>query len=610
MGLTSPGSVMGTPATMSPEQYDEPDSVDFLTDIYGLGCVLYEMLVGKPAFRARKLSEILAQKRSPQAPDPCQENLTVPLAVGALVQSMLAVSREDRPASYRELDERLGELITAIGGATRSMTKTQQKPVVGEETEQGAGPVLRPSKASHTKPPPVQSMDATIASKPTGGTRPPTSKPPAKPFTPKSDASGPGLLRTSELNFLAEGLENGAAANAAPAFQETPGFEATPAVQPAKSTTSAGQMSGVGAMSTAQPKSKAGLVIAAVALAGVGIGAYVVFGGGGKPSDPNQTNPPNTGGSNSGNPVDPKPTGANLAPVIASIDGETEHGLKKEFTLEAKASDADGDAGKLTYTWSVPDEVKLMQGRNQAKAKFRIEDGLPGVEFEIGVEVSDGKDTVKSTRKVVTGQVPGDAPLVGFEGKSEFNIDARDARWVDARLGYVACRASKALRTMQTTLGSDSYWEWSGTLVSETDEGTPPAKIGLRFEFGNRAWMVVCTRASDDDDAAWSIEMLEAKLDGTWKLGPVADSKLHQWPQTDPNVADTRGYFCVQRRNDKLVIEIGDASVPRNQQGAATEEERPTSRSKVTVTIPEFAGEPQLTLFVEQGRGEFRVRRR
>jgi tRNA A-37 threonylcarbamoyl transferase component Bud32 len=56
MGLTSPGSVMGTPATMSPEQFDDPDAVDFRTDIYGLGCVLFEMLVGKPAYDAKKLT--------------------------------------------------------------------------------------------------------------------------------------------------------------------------------------------------------------------------------------------------------------------------------------------------------------------------------------------------------------------------------------------------------------------------------------------------------------------------------------------------------------------------------------------------------------------------
>jgi tRNA A-37 threonylcarbamoyl transferase component Bud32 len=100
LGLTSPGSVMGTPATMSPEQFDEPEAVDFRSDIYGLGCALYEMLTGKPAFRGKKLTDIVTQKRAPVAPNPCFET-DVPAAVGAFVQCMLASNRDDRPRSYK-----------------------------------------------------------------------------------------------------------------------------------------------------------------------------------------------------------------------------------------------------------------------------------------------------------------------------------------------------------------------------------------------------------------------------------------------------------------------------------------------------------------------------
>ena len=48
--LTTQGAVMGTPTTMAPEQFDAPDDVDHRADIYGLGCVLYYALTGKPAF--------------------------------------------------------------------------------------------------------------------------------------------------------------------------------------------------------------------------------------------------------------------------------------------------------------------------------------------------------------------------------------------------------------------------------------------------------------------------------------------------------------------------------------------------------------------------------
>ena len=48
--LTMSGVVVGTPATMAPEQIDHPESVDFRADMYGLGCVLFQAATGKPAF--------------------------------------------------------------------------------------------------------------------------------------------------------------------------------------------------------------------------------------------------------------------------------------------------------------------------------------------------------------------------------------------------------------------------------------------------------------------------------------------------------------------------------------------------------------------------------
>jgi tRNA A-37 threonylcarbamoyl transferase component Bud32 len=122
-GLTSPGSVMGTPATMSPEQFDEPDAVDFRSDIYGLGCVLFEMLAGRPAFQAKKLTDLFALKRSPTPPDPCAVDAAIPAAVGALVQWMLATDRAARPGSYAELAERIQTLLAdPLAGAAAART--------------------------------------------------------------------------------------------------------------------------------------------------------------------------------------------------------------------------------------------------------------------------------------------------------------------------------------------------------------------------------------------------------------------------------------------------------------------------------------------------------
>ena len=59
MTRTTPGTVMGTPAYMSPEQA-RGEETDSRTDIWGFGCVLFEVLTGSRAFSGRTVSDTLA----------------------------------------------------------------------------------------------------------------------------------------------------------------------------------------------------------------------------------------------------------------------------------------------------------------------------------------------------------------------------------------------------------------------------------------------------------------------------------------------------------------------------------------------------------------------
>jgi eukaryotic-like serine/threonine-protein kinase len=90
--LTATGVVVGTPAYMSPEQVLGEEGVDARSDIYSLGCVIYEMLSGTPPFTARTLQALLAKRLTGPPP-----HLTdVPAPVDEVVLKSLATAPQDR----------------------------------------------------------------------------------------------------------------------------------------------------------------------------------------------------------------------------------------------------------------------------------------------------------------------------------------------------------------------------------------------------------------------------------------------------------------------------------------------------------------------------------
>ena len=122
MQLTAQGVIMGTPATMAPEQFDDPDNVDQRADIYGLGCVLYQALCEVPAFSGSGLSQIMQAKLHEEAPDPRLINRAVSPAMALLVQDMLAKDRENRVQDYAELFKRI-EQVAHAPAASSSASK-------------------------------------------------------------------------------------------------------------------------------------------------------------------------------------------------------------------------------------------------------------------------------------------------------------------------------------------------------------------------------------------------------------------------------------------------------------------------------------------------------
>ena len=94
--LASSGTVFGTPQYMSPEQALGNADIDGRSDVYSLGCVLYEMLAGAPPFEGQSVTTIVARHSLEQAPSLSLVDRSVPEKVQAAVARALAKNPAER----------------------------------------------------------------------------------------------------------------------------------------------------------------------------------------------------------------------------------------------------------------------------------------------------------------------------------------------------------------------------------------------------------------------------------------------------------------------------------------------------------------------------------
>ncbi|MFD0025878.1 protein kinase [Streptomyces sp. NPDC058382] len=153
-GLTGTGAAIGTPAYMSPEQARGDRTIDGRSDLYSLGCLLYELLAGRPPFEGTGWP-VLAQHIG-QPPEPVR-NLRpgVPAALDHLVLRLLRKDPEHRPATAEEVSESLRGVLDGVAAVSPQVRAQAEAPTVDGTREPAAEPPRAVPSPTEPGPRPV-----------------------------------------------------------------------------------------------------------------------------------------------------------------------------------------------------------------------------------------------------------------------------------------------------------------------------------------------------------------------------------------------------------------------------------------------------------------------
>src|SRR5712691_6917586 len=118
--LTETGTIIGTPAYMSPEQATGSNEIDGRSDQYSLACVVYEMLVGEPPFTGPTAQAVIARHSLDMVSPPSIVRSTIPDAVEGAVLRALAKVPADRYPTTALFAEALNTPSAATGAHRRA----------------------------------------------------------------------------------------------------------------------------------------------------------------------------------------------------------------------------------------------------------------------------------------------------------------------------------------------------------------------------------------------------------------------------------------------------------------------------------------------------------
>jgi serine/threonine protein kinase len=124
--ITDQGLTVGTHAYMSPEQITADAQISGKTDLYALGCVMFEMLVGRPPFQGTNFAQLFEQHLRSPAPRVRDFSTDIPQRMDDVIHELLQKSPEARPFNARHVQGIMFELLEsthAKGGAGHGISE-------------------------------------------------------------------------------------------------------------------------------------------------------------------------------------------------------------------------------------------------------------------------------------------------------------------------------------------------------------------------------------------------------------------------------------------------------------------------------------------------------
>jgi serine/threonine protein kinase len=158
--MTQAGDMLGTPQYMAPEQI-KGESIDGRTDIYALGCMIYEMVTARLAFEAPTIMAMLSKHLMEEVIPPTQRrpDLALPPAIDQLVLSAMSKSPAMRPTTMEQFSDMISAVLASLpSDSNRSAGLPPpgvppQQVTGGSSSVHAVGPAITPAAYSAFGPP-------------------------------------------------------------------------------------------------------------------------------------------------------------------------------------------------------------------------------------------------------------------------------------------------------------------------------------------------------------------------------------------------------------------------------------------------------------------------